>query len=59
MESDLEAVIKDASIVLSKADIKAYIKMALQGLEACHSHNVIHRDIKPNNLLTAASGAPN
>jgi cyclin-dependent kinase 7 len=58
MESDLEAVIKDTSIVLSRADIKSYMKMALQGLEACHSHNVIHRDIKPNNLLTAASGVP-
>ena len=57
MESDLEAVIKDTSLVLSPADIKAYMQMALQGLHACHSHNVMHRDIKPNNLLIATTGA--
>lgn len=58
MESDLEAVIKDTSLVLSRADVKAYMRMALQGLAACHAHNIIHRDIKPNNLLTATTGTP-
>lgn len=57
MESDLEAVIRDSSLVLSPADIKSYMQMALKGLEACHAHHVVHRDIKPNNLLTAKSGA--
>jgi cyclin-dependent kinase 7 len=57
MESDLEAVIKDSSLVLSPSDIKSYMQMALQGLAVCHAHNVIHRDIKPNNLLTATTGA--
>ena len=57
MESDLEAVIKDTSLVLSPSDIKAYMQMALRALSTCHSHNVIHRDIKPNNLLTAPTGA--
>ena len=57
MESDLEAVIKDTSLVLSPADVKAYMQMALQGLAACHAHNVMHRDVKPNNLLIATSGA--
>jgi cyclin-dependent kinase 7 len=57
MESDLEAVIRDPSIVLSPADIKSYMQMALQGLADCHSRNVVHRDIKPNNLLTTKHGA--
>ena len=56
MESDLEAVIKDTSLILSRADVKAYMQMALQGLAACHTHNVMHRDIKPNNLLISPTG---
>lgn len=56
MESDLEAVIKDTSIVLSAADVKSYMQMAMQGLAVCHDNNVCHRDIKPNNLLIARSG---
>jgi cyclin-dependent kinase 7 len=57
MDSDLEAVIRDTSLVLSPADIKSYMKMALTGLATCHAHNVVHRDIKPNNLFTSKSGA--
>lgn len=56
MDSDLEAVIKDTSLILSPADIKSYMKMAMDGLATCHAHNVVHRDIKPNNLLTSKSG---
>eukprot|EP00955_Chlamydomonas_euryale_P117606 366486-Chlamydomonas_euryale.AAC.11 len=33
MMSDLEAIIKDRSIILSLGDIKAYIQMILQGLQ--------------------------
>ena len=43
MASDLEAVIKDKSKVLSLADIKSYMSMILGGLAACHSRWVIHR----------------
>eukprot|EP01025_Chloroclados_australasicus_P016650 TRINITY_DN18421_c0_g1_i2.p1 TRINITY_DN18421_c0_g1~~TRINITY_DN18421_c0_g1_i2.p1 ORF type:complete len:123 (-),score=11.42 TRINITY_DN18421_c0_g1_i2:52-420(-) len=31
MQTDLEAVIKDTSIILKPEDIKSYMKMALQG----------------------------
>jgi cyclin-dependent kinase 7 len=56
MESDLEAIIKDRSIVLSASDIKAYIQMALQALDFCHTRWVLHRDVKPNNFLLTATG---
>lgn len=56
MESDLETVIKDRNIVLSQADIKAYMQMTLKGLAQCHKKWVLHRDMKPNNLLIAGSG---
>ncbi|XP_068659305.1 cyclin-dependent kinase D-1-like [Aristolochia californica] len=56
MESDLEAVIRDRNIVLSPADIKSYLQMTLKGLAYCHKKWVLHRDMKPNNLLIGADG---
>ncbi|KAF6169013.1 hypothetical protein GIB67_038510 [Kingdonia uniflora] len=56
MESDLEAVIRDRNIVLSPADVKSYIQMTLKGLAICHKKWVLHRDMKPNNLLIGADG---
>lgn len=56
MESDLEAVIRDRNIVLSPADIKSYMQMTLKGLLYCHKKWVLHRDMKPNNLLIGADG---
>ncbi|XP_074633616.1 cyclin-dependent kinase 7-like isoform X1 [Acropora palmata] len=51
METDLEVVIKDTSIVLSPANVKSYLIMTLQGLEHLHINWILHRDLKPNNLL--------
>ncbi|KAK4479308.1 hypothetical protein RD792_014819, partial [Penstemon davidsonii] len=56
METDLEAVIRDRNIVLSPADIKSYIHMTLKGLAFCHRKWVLHRDMKPNNLLIGPNG---
>ncbi|CAG0885262.1 unnamed protein product [Darwinula stevensoni] len=56
MDTDLDVIIKDTSIVLSPAHIKAYILMTLQGLEYLHLHWILHRDLKPNNLLVSTQG---
>ncbi|XP_015675200.2 cyclin-dependent kinase 3 [Protobothrops mucrosquamatus] len=37
--------------------VKSYLYQLLQGVSFCHSHRVIHRDLKPQNLLINEMGA--
>ena len=43
LETDLELVIKDRSLVFLPADIKAWIAMTFRGLEFCHRNWILHR----------------
>lgn len=56
MDTDLEVIIKDTKILLTPANIKAYMIMTLQGLEYLHMNWILHRDLKPNNLLVNSAG---
>lgn len=56
MDTDLEIIIKDPKIVLTPANIKAYMIQTLQGLEYLHLNWILHRDLKPNNLLVDSKG---
>jgi len=56
MDTDLEVIIKDPSLVLTPANIKSYILQTLLGLEYLHNHWILHRDLKPNNLLVDSKG---
>ncbi|KAH8274884.1 hypothetical protein KR044_008766 [Drosophila immigrans] len=56
MDTDLEVIIKDTKIILTQANIKAYAIMTLRGLEYLHVNWILHRDLKPNNLLVNSDG---
>lgn len=43
MDTDLEQIIKDTSIILTPGTVKAYVLMTLQGLEYLHLLWVLHR----------------
>ncbi|KAG9241856.1 kinase-like domain-containing protein [Calycina marina] len=54
---DLEMLIKDTkNIRYGAGDIKAWMGMLSRGIYFCHANFVLHRDIKPNNLLIADDG---
>lgn len=54
---DLEMLIRDdKNIRYGTPDIKAWMGMLVRAVWFCHENFVLHRDIKPNNLLIAADG---
>ncbi|KAI9800611.1 MAG: TFIIH complex serine/threonine-protein kinase subunit kin28 [Piccolia ochrophora] len=54
---DLEQLIRDSDGVrYGAADVKAWMGMLGRAVWFCHENFVLHRDIKPNNLLIAADG---
>ncbi|KAJ2902980.1 CMGC CDK CDK7 kinase [Zalerion maritima] len=53
---DLETLMFDQNVTYNAADIKAWTAMMLRGVWFCHENFVLHRDIKPNNLLIGADG---
>lgn len=54
--TDLEQILKSRSLIIMPGDIKAWMHMLLSGLFECHRRNIVHRDVKPNNLLITADG---
>jgi len=36
--------------------VKSYLRQLLRGIEFCHSHRILHRDLKPQNLLIDHKG---
>ncbi|KAL9669555.1 hypothetical protein QQ045_007102 [Rhodiola kirilowii] len=56
MEHDLSGLISCPDVKFSDAQIKCYMQQLLNGLEHCHLHGVIHRDIKTSNILVNNEG---
>uniref|UniRef100_A0A2P2JVI8 Uncharacterized protein MANES_13G145700 n=1 Tax=Rhizophora mucronata TaxID=61149 RepID=A0A2P2JVI8_RHIMU len=56
MEHDLTGLAALPGIKFTEPQIKCYMRQLLSGLDHCHSHNVLHRDIKGSNLLIDNNG---
>lgn len=56
ISSNLEIIIQNKSIIFMPGDIKSWMQMILKGLYACHRKFILHRDLKPNNILITKNG---
>ncbi|XP_021824542.1 probable serine/threonine-protein kinase At1g09600 isoform X1 [Prunus avium] len=56
MEHDLAGIAARPGVKFTEAQIKCYMQQLLRGLEHCHSHGILHRDIKGSNLLIDCYG---
>jgi len=55
MENDLKKYMKSLGRPMEPRDIKCLTWQLIKGLEVCHARRIIHRDIKPQNLLIDSS----
>ncbi|RWS09185.1 cyclin-dependent kinase 2-like protein, partial [Dinothrombium tinctorium] len=56
LDQDLKKLLDNSAAGLSKPLVKSYMLQLLQGIAHCHAHRVIHRDLKPQNLLIDKAG---
>lgn len=56
IDTDLESIIKNKNIIFLPGDIKSWMIMLLSGVYSLHEKFLIHRDIKPNNILVSQNG---
>eukprot|EP00026_Physarum_polycephalum_P004178 Phypoly_transcript_04195.p1 GENE.Phypoly_transcript_04195~~Phypoly_transcript_04195.p1 ORF type:complete len:505 (+),score=51.71 Phypoly_transcript_04195:76-1590(+) len=56
MEMDLWKLISGPSSNVPMLQMKCIMKQLFEGLNQCHTAGIMHRDVKPSNLLINASG---
>ncbi|KAK4713172.1 hypothetical protein R3W88_019079 [Solanum pinnatisectum] len=56
MEYDVKAIQEHKGVKFSEPEIKCYMNQLLKGLDHCHSHGILHRDVKTSNLLVDKDG---
>ena len=55
-EQDLKAFINKLPVDCSKEVYKNLLQQILLGIEYCHSSGILHRDLKPQNILVSNTG---
>lgn len=56
LEKDLKQYMDDCGNIMSMTNVKIFLFQLLRGLAYCHKRQVLHRDLKPQNLLINERG---
>lgn len=56
LNQDLKKLLDDSNGGLEPSLVKSYLWQLLQGIAHCHTQRVLHRDLKPQNLLIDDAG---
>jgi len=57
LDRDLKKYMELCGKPLHKMLVKSYLQQLIKGIAHCHSHRVLHRDLKPQNLLIDKKGS--
>ncbi|CAF2793866.1 unnamed protein product [Rotaria sp. Silwood2] len=56
VEKDLKQYMDDCANMLNLKNVRLFLFQLLRGLEYCHARKILHRDLKPQNLLINERG---
>lgn len=56
LDQDLRQLLDDETINMSESVVKSYLWQMLQAIAHCHTKRILHRDLKPQNLLIDFQG---
>ncbi|CAH1784514.1 unnamed protein product [Owenia fusiformis] len=56
LEKDLKQYMDDCGNIMNMTNVKIFLFQLLRGLHYCHARRVLHRDLKPQNLLINEQG---
>eukprot|EP00051_Salpingoeca_urceolata_P033535 m.21133 g.21133 ORF g.21133 m.21133 type:complete len:413 (+) comp6342_c1_seq1:373-1611(+) len=56
LEKDLKQYMDECGSYIEMPNVKLFLFQLLRGIQYCHSKRVLHRDLKPQNILINAAG---